>query len=629
MTTDWDAIVVGGGHAGCEAAHALAKMGCRTLLMTLDPARIGFMSCNPAIGGLGKGHLVKEVDALGGVMARITDLAGIQYRKLNSSKGPAVRATRVQCDKAVYAKEMTEFLSRVPGLTLRGGEIAALRLNQGRVSGLVTADGVELRARAVVITSGTFLRGKLFTGDQAMEGGRVGDRASQELSASLMSLGFQLSRLKTGTPPRLHRRSIDWSRLEEQPGDPMPEPVSQYRTPARFPWLAQISCYITHTNLKTHDVILANLHRSPMYSGRIEGIGPRYCPSIEDKVKRFADKERHQLFLEPEGLSTDEVYVNGISTSLPAEVQEQFVHSIAGLEEAEFLRFGYAVEYDAIDARALYSTFASKDVGGLYFAGQVNGTSGYEEAAAQGLIAGINAALEIQERPAWVPARDLAYLGVLADDLVTRGADEPYRMFTSRAEHRLLLREDNADLRLASKGRELGLLGEEEWAGVERRAKRLREGLAALDQWRLKPADLAGRTLFSARGLPELKDSLSGTQLLRRPEIRALDLPSLGFAGEGDWDARVWEVLEIEVKYAGYIERERHLLEGVRRSDGMRIPVDLAYTEIPGLSNEVKSRLLEARPSTLGQMSRLPGMTPAAVANLLVYLKVQEREVRA
>ncbi len=617
---DFDLVVIGGGHAGSEAAHAAARMGCATALLSLDPSRIGFMSCNPAMGGLAKGQLIKEIDALGGVMGMNTDKTAIQYRRLNSSKGPAVRSSRAQCDKALYALRMQEYLGQVPQLKILTGEVVEIWVEAGRVCGVVLADGSQISCRSVVITSGTFMRGVMYTGFEQEAGGRVGDRASLGLSGSLEKLGFRLSRLKTGTPPRLDRKSIDYSRVEPQPGDEKPIPFSFYFRSSSFPVLPQVSCHLTYTNSRTHEIIERNFSRSPMFTGLIQGVGPRYCPSIEDKVKRFRERDRHQIFLEPEGLTTDEVYVNGISTSLPRDVQEEFVHSIVGLEQAEFIRYGYAVEYDCIDARQLRATFESKDISGLFCAGQINGTSGYEEAGAQGLIAGINAALLIQERDSFIPLRSDGYLGVLADDLVLKGADEPYRMFTSRAEHRLLLREDNADLRLSEMGRKLGLLSDAQYAIFERKRSAIEKWRAEIEKFSLPPHDLVNDWLLK-RGLNPLKDRVSGDVFLRRPEVKWKDLCDLGFDG-GDVTEPVSEQVEIQIKYEGYIKRDLEILEGVQKSEFVKIPLSLDFGCVPGLSNEIKGRLAMTRPETLGQASRMAGMTPAAVANLMIYLKM-------
>jgi tRNA uridine 5-carboxymethylaminomethyl modification enzyme len=616
----WDVIVIGGGHAGAEAAHAAARMGQKTALVTLNPGRIGFMSCNPAIGGLAKGQLVKEIDALGGIMGVNTDKTAIQYRRLNASKGPAVRSSRAQCDKRLYALRMQEFLGQVPNLTLVGGEVAGLLTQGRRVTGLELSDGTRMEAGAVVVTAGTFMRAVMFTGSNQTEGGRAGDQSALGLSGSLEKMGFRLGRLKTGTPPRLHRRSIDFSKLEAQPGDEKPIPFSFFFRPERFPLLPQVNCFMTYTNEQTHQIIEENFGRSPMFTGLIQGVGPRYCPSIEDKVKRFRDRERHQLFLEPEGLECDEIYVNGISTSLPSDVQERFVHSIAGLEKAEFLRFGYAVEYDCVDARMLKATFESKDWDGLFFAGQVNGTSGYEEAGAQGLIAGINAAHLNRGADPFRLLRSDAYIGVLVDDLVTKGADEPYRMFTSRAEHRLLLREDNADLRLSEMGYKLGLLSAESHDQVLRRKEAVERGLAELNERQFYPKEETNAELVS-RGLAPLRDRVSAEVLLRRPEINWQTLCELGFDGLG-YDESVQEQLEIQVKYKGYIQRDLDILEGLRKHEGLEIPVSVDFGLVPGISTEIRTRFKTARPETIGQASRLAGVTPAALASLMIYLRM-------
>lgn len=621
---DFDVIVIGGGHAGCEAAHAAARMGCQTALLTLDPSRIGVMSCNPAVGGLAKGQLVKEIDALGGIMGINTDKTAIQYRRLNSSKGPAVRSSRAQCDKALYAIRMQEHLATVPNLKIFSYEVAGLLTEGNRITGIHLHDGNQIRSRAVVITSGTFLQAVMFTGFEQTEGGRVGDRSSIGLSGSLKNLGFRLGRLKTGTPPRLDRRSIDYTRLQPQPGDEKPIPFSFYFKPNPFPVLPQIECHITYTNAQTHEIIEENFGRSPMFTGLIQGVGPRYCPSIEDKVKRFRDRERHQIFLEPEGLNTDEVYVNGISTSLPKDVQEKFVRSIIGLEKAEFIRFGYAVEYDCIDARQLKATYESKDVSGLFFAGQVNGTSGYEEAGGQGIVAGINAALSVLGKDPFILRRTDGYIGVLADDLVLKGADEPYRMFTSRAEYRLLLREDNADLRLSEMGHKIGLLSDQDFAQFEAKRAGIGSWKEELSKFFLVPNDTVSSWL-AEKGSPPLKDRVSGENFLKRPEVTWDSLCELGFQGLEAPEA-VREQVEIQVKYEGYIKRDLDILEGVRKSDSVIIPLTLDFNEVPGLSNEIKNRLKLTRPETIGQASRMMGVTPAAVANLMIYLKMQSRK---
>jgi tRNA uridine 5-carboxymethylaminomethyl modification enzyme len=622
---DFEVVVIGGGHAGCEAAHASARLGRRTALLSLSFSRIGFMSCNPAMGGLAKGQLVKEIDALGGVMGINTDQAAIQYRRLNASKGPAVRSSRAQCDKAIYAQRMQARLSVLPNLTVLPVEATEIITEAGRVTGLRLADGSEIRCGAVVVTSGTFLRAIMHTGFDQAEGGRLGDAASNGLSVSLERLGFRLRRLKTGTPPRLHRASIDFSQAEAQPGDEQPSPFSFYHRAERFPELPQVNCYITYTNAKTHEVIERNFDRSPMFTGVIQGVGPRYCPSIEDKVKRFRERERHQIFLEPEGLTTDEIYVNGISTSLPRDVQEEFVRSIRGLEKAEFTKFGYAVEYDAVDARQLRTTLESKDVTGLYTAGQINGTSGYEEAGAQGLIAGINAALAAGDRDPFSISRLEGYIGVLIDDLVTKGSDEPYRMFTSRAEYRLLLREDNADLRLSELGWKIGLLGDEQFRQFFKKRESIASNRDALTRFGVMPTEQVNQWMLG-QGLNPLRDRVPGDVFLRRPEISWEKLCLLGFDG-AEAPPDVAEQVEIQVKYEGYIKRDLELLEGVRKNELLRIPELLNFDQVPGLSNEIKGKLNITRPETVGQASRLSGVTPAAVANLVIYLKMLDRRV--
>ncbi len=617
---DFDVIVIGGGHAGCEAAHASARMGCETALISLEINRIAVMSCNPAIGGLAKGQLVKEIDALGGVMGMNTDKTAIQYRRLNSSKGPAVRSSRAQCDKALYALRMQEYLATVPQLTLIAGETVQILTEGNRAIGVQLADGTQLKSRAVVITTGTFLRGKMYTGFDQTDGGRVGDRASLGLSGSLENLGFKLGRLKTGTPPRLHKASIDFQKLEPQPGDAKPIPFSFYFKPERFPVLPQVNCYITYTNSKTHEIIEENFSKSPMFTGIIKGVGPRYCPSIEDKVKRFRERERHQIFLEPEGLDTDEIYVNGISTSLPRDVQERFVRSIVGLENAQFIRYGYAVEYDCIDARQLRNTFESKDIPGLFFSGQINGTSGYEEAGAQGLIAGINAALSAKGDDPFILSRTDGYMGVLADDLILKGADEPYRMFTSRAEYRLILREDNADLRLSEMGRKLGLLSETHFANFEEKRNQIERWKKELSNFHLMPNESVNQWL-TQKGINPLKDRVNAGIFLRRPEVKWEGLCELGFPGS-EVPEEIQEQVEIQVKYEGYIQRDLDILEGVRKSESVQIPLTLDFDAIPGLSSEIKGRLKQTRPETIGQASRMMGITPAAVANIMIYLKM-------
>jgi tRNA uridine 5-carboxymethylaminomethyl modification enzyme len=628
LATDWDVIVVGGGHAGCEAAHAAARMGSQTLMLTLDPTRVGVMSCNPAMGGLAKGQLIKEIDALGGLMGRQTDLTTIQFKRLNASKGPAVRSSRAQCDKRMYALEMQRTLGQVAGLTMAEGEVTAIRVQGARVTGVTLATGEVLSCRALVITSGTFLGAVMHTGEKKELGGRAGDRAALGLSDSLRALGLKTRRLKTGTPPRLHKDSIDWQLTTPQPGDELPVPFSFYPQKEAYPRLKQVNCFITYTTPESHAVIAENLSRSPMYTGAIQGPGPRYCPSIEDKVKRFADRERHQVFLEPEGLDVDEIYVNGISTSLPEDVQDAFVRSIPALRNARFLRYGYAVEYDAIDARQLRTTLETKDLAGLYLAGQVNGTSGYEEAGAQGLIAGINAARSRVGAGPFVLGRDEAYIGVMIDDLTLRGSEEPYRMFTSRAEFRLLLREDNADLRLSPKGRALGLIGESDWAWFEEKRSQMARVRSALESFAVLPSHAGAREWFLAQGLEPLKDKQPGEQLLRRPEVSVGTLEGWGLE-TGGMRADAKEQVELETKYQGYIARDRELVESLRQNDGRALPADLDYSLVPGLSIEIRTRLSEVRPETLGQAGRIYGVTPAATANLLIFLAMQSKRERS
>ncbi len=624
MDNNWDIIVIGGGHAGCEAAVASAKMGLRTAMITQLPEKIGFMSCNPAMGGLAKGQLIKEIDALGGIMGINTDKTAIQYRRLNSSKGPAVRSSRAQCDKLTYARSMLSYLKEeVLGLSILRGEVEDILTENSRVTGVRLKSGETLSTRAAVVTSGTFLRALMYTGFEKTEGGRVGDPSARGLSIALERMGFRLRRLKTGTPPRLHRKSIDFSKLELQPGDLKPVPFSFYFRPERFPVMPQVPCYITYTNDQTHEIIEQNFDRSPMFTGMIQGVGPRYCPSIEDKVKRFRDKDRHQIFLEPEGLDVDEIYVNGISTSLPVDVQEKFVHSIHGLEAAEFVRHGYAVEYDAVDARQLQATLQAKDIQGLFLAGQVNGTSGYEEAGAQGLIAGINAALFCQEKAPFTLARDEGYIGVLIDDLVLKGSDEPYRMFTSRAEYRLLLREDNADIRLTEKGRQLGLIDDSAYDIFQTKMNAISTLKEEIKSFSVFPTP-ESRRWFTDREMHAIQDKISGEFLLKRPEIGWTELNSLGLDADQRYSEDVLEQVEIQTKYEGYIKRDVELLQGLKKQEGVKIPFTLDFDEISGLSTEVRMKLKEVRPETLGQASRIQGVTPAAVAGLMIYLKSME-----
>ncbi|MDD2659009.1 MAG: tRNA uridine-5-carboxymethylaminomethyl(34) synthesis enzyme MnmG [Methylococcales bacterium] len=614
---DFDVIVVGGGHAGTEAALAAARCGAKTLLLTQNIETLGQMSCNPAIGGIGKGHLVKEIDALGGIMAKAIDLGGIQFRTLNASKGPAVRATRAQADRKLYKQAVRSALENQPNLSLFQQTVADLCVAGNKVVGVKTQMGLNFMAKAVVLTTGTFLGGKIHIGLENYSGGRAGDPASIALADRLRELPFRIDRLKTGTPPRIDGRTIDFSKLEEQHGDD-PVPVFSFLG-RREQHPRQIPCHITRTNSKTHDIIRSGLDRSPLYSGIIEGIGPRYCPSIEDKIVRFADRDTHQIFVEPEGLDTNEIYPNGISTSLPFDVQYEFVRSMPGFENAEIVRPGYAIEYDFFDPRDLKMSLETKHMDGLFFAGQVNGTTGYEEAAAQGLIAGLNAARLVLGLESWCPGRDEAYIGVMIDDLITRGTQEPYRMFTSRAEYRLLLREDNADLRLTEKGRELRLVDDERWRAFE--AKRgaiscLQEDLKK--KWVRTDTEEA-RQVAEIWGKPLLKEA-SLMELLRRPEVDVQRLLSFLESGE-DIAEQVGEQVEIQAKYAGYIVRQQTEIDKALRYDHLRLPDALDYAGVPGLSSEVSQKLKAQRPETLGQASRIPGMTPAAISLLLVYLK--------
>lgn len=618
----YDVIVIGGGHAGTEAALAAARSGARTLLLTHNVETVGAMSCNPAIGGIGKGHLVKEIDALGGAMAHAADLAGIQWRTLNASKGPAVRATRCQADRSLYRSAIRRIVEAQANLTIFQAAVDDLVIEGDEIRGAITQTGLRFEANAVVLTAGTFLAGKIHVGETQYAAGRMGDPPATTLAAKLRERPFAIDRLKTGTPPRIDGRTLDYSVMEEQPGDD-PMPVMSFIGDVReHP--QQVSCWITHTSERTHEIIRNALHRSPLYSGQIEGIGPRYCPSIEDKVVRFAEKASHQIFVEPEGLDVVEIYPNGISTSLPFDVQLELVRSMRGFEHAHITRPGYAIEYDFFDPRGLKSSLETKLVAGLFFAGQINGTTGYEEAAAQGLLAGLNAARFVQGKEAWSPRRDEAYIGVLVDDLITHGTNEPYRMFTSRAEYRLQLREDNADLRLTEKGRELGLVDDVRWEKFSRKREAIEAETARLRALWATPGNALGREVEATLGVAVSRET-NVLDLIKRPELDYAKVTSVPGIGPAVEDAKVAEQVEIGVKYAGYLDRQRDEIERQQRNESTPVPEGFDYAAVRGLSAEAQQKLERVRPQTIGQAQRIPGMTPAAISLLLVHLERARR----
>jgi len=621
----FDVIVIGGGHAGTEAALAPARMGLKTLLITHNIETIGQMSCNPAIGGIGKGHIVKEVDAMGGAMAAAIDKAGIQWRTLNARKGPAVRATRAQADRVLYKAAIREIVENQENLSIFQQAVEDLIIENDQVTGVETQMGLKFHAKTVVLTTGTFLAGKIHIGEQNYQGGRAGDPPANRLSERLREMPFRVERLKTGTPARIDGRTIDFTKMEEQPGD-SPMPVFSYMgNVEQHP--KQISCYITHTNEQTHDYIRGGLDRSPMYTGVIEGVGPRYCPSIEDKIMRFADKSSHQIFVEPEGLSTYEVYPNGISTSLPYDVQWNFIRSIKGFENAMITRPGYAIEYDYFDPRDLKPTLETSSIKGLFFAGQINGTTGYEEAAGQGLLAGINAGLQVQEKPAWYPKRNEAYIGVLVDDLITMGTKEPYRMFTSRAEYRLQLREDNADIRLTPKAQELGLIDDNRWQAFNTKIESIDKESERMKSTWIQADAVSEEQANEVLGSP-LKREASLMDLLRRPEVTYETLMQLPTAGESVNDPAVAEQVEIQAKYQGYIDRQQLEIDKLKRNENTVLPDTFDFEQVNGLSNEVKQKLMNHKPANIGQASRISGVTPAAISLLLVHLKKRNGQAK-